>query len=93
MIIKHLNVHEVETVRYEFAVTTYEDDEGELHYMATMADVGMTVGISENPYDAIRELCDNLMELDDEDEEAASAPDAAPPAGDGEGLGANEARI
>lgn len=64
MIIRHLNVHEVETLFYGFAVTTYRDDDGEICYMAH---VGMNVGISsDNAYDAIRELCDVLMELDDE---------------------------
>lgn len=47
-----------------FIVSIYEDEKGGRYYMAWTQESGYLSGTSsDNPFDAIRELCDKLAEL------------------------------
>lgn len=66
----------IEDRKVEFTVTTYVDDRGDQVFGATFPGF-MKVGISENPFLAIEELCVELAETVYEDEE--DSPEDFPP--------------
>ena len=56
--------------KLEFVVTTYEDDRGDQTFGATLPGF-MKIGISENPFLAIAELCEQLADTVYEDADEA----------------------